>query len=120
MSTLSTHVLDLVSGKPAAGMAISLWAGQDCLFRGVTNADGRCPELGQQMGEMRPGAYRLEFAVAEYFRAQGRPCPSRPSLIWCRLRLAWRQQGRMARVGITMCHFWSHRSGFRPIVAVET
>lgn len=42
MSTLSTHVLDLVSGRPAAGMTISLWMGQECLFRGVTNADGRC------------------------------------------------------------------------------
>ncbi|MBV1830631.1 hydroxyisourate hydrolase [Komagataeibacter sp. AV436] len=80
MSTLSTHVLDLVSGRPAAGMAISLWAGQDCLFRGVTNADGRCPELGQQMGEMQPGAYRLEFAVAAYFRAQGAALSEPPFL----------------------------------------
>ncbi|MCE2576492.1 hydroxyisourate hydrolase [Komagataeibacter sp. FNDCR2] len=70
MSTLSTHVLDLVSGRPAAGMAISLWQGQDCLFRGVTNADGRCPELSQHMGEMQAGAYRLDFAVADYFRAR--------------------------------------------------
>ena len=70
MSTLSTHVLDLVSGKPAAGMAISLWAEQECLFRGVTNADGRCPELSQHTGEMAAGAYRLEFAVADYFRAR--------------------------------------------------
>ncbi|GBQ55269.1 hydroxyisourate hydrolase [Komagataeibacter swingsii] len=70
MSTLSTHVLDLVSGQPAVGMAISLWAGQDCLFRGMTNEDGRCPELGQQAGDMKAGAYRLEFSVADYFRSR--------------------------------------------------
>ncbi|BAK85113.1 hydroxyisourate hydrolase [Komagataeibacter medellinensis] len=70
MSTLSTHVLDLVSGRPAAGMTISLWMGQECLFRGVTNADGRCPELSQHTGEMQAGSYRLEFAVAAYFRAR--------------------------------------------------
>ncbi|MFT8718447.1 hydroxyisourate hydrolase [Acetobacter sp.] len=67
MSTLSTHVLDQVSGLPAAGMAITLWRGDTVLFSGVTNADGRCPEISE-VGELEPGSYRLEFAVAPYFR----------------------------------------------------
>lgn len=75
MITLSSHVLDLVSGRPAAGMALSLWSGPDRLFAGRTNADGRCPELagigGADGAGLAPGAYRLEFAVAAYFRAQG-------------------------------------------------
>ncbi|MFW7266990.1 hydroxyisourate hydrolase [Gluconacetobacter sp. Hr-1-5] len=70
MSTLSSHVLDLVSGRPAAGMEIALWTGEACLFRGRTNEDGRCPDLAG-VGALSPGAYRLEFAVAAYFRGQG-------------------------------------------------
>ncbi|GBR11120.1 hydroxyisourate hydrolase [Acetobacter oeni] len=69
MSTLSTHVLDLVSGKPARGVAVTLWRGETVLFSGVTNDDGRCPEL-KEIGSIEAGAYRLEFAVAAYFRAQ--------------------------------------------------
>ncbi|NHN86203.1 hydroxyisourate hydrolase [Acetobacter musti] len=70
MSTLSTHVLDLVSGKPARGVAVTLWRGETVLFSGVTNDDGRCPEL-KEVGALEAGAYRLEFSVAAYFRAQG-------------------------------------------------
>lgn len=70
MSSLSSHVLDLVSGRPAAGMEIVLWSGDACLFRGRTNDDGRCPDLAGA-GELSPGTYRLEFAVAAYFRARG-------------------------------------------------
>ncbi|WP_264813099.1 hydroxyisourate hydrolase, partial [Gluconacetobacter sacchari] len=61
MSTLSSHVLDLVSGRPAAAMEIALWAGDTCLFRGRTNEDGRCPDLAG-VGELPPGPYRLGFA----------------------------------------------------------
>ncbi|GBQ20783.1 hypothetical protein AA0472_0242 [Acetobacter estunensis NRIC 0472] len=67
MSTLSTHVLDQVSGLPAAGMSVTLWRGETVLFAGVTNEDGRCPEMAQ-LGELEAGSYRLEFAVAPYFR----------------------------------------------------
>ncbi|PYD48670.1 hydroxyisourate hydrolase [Novacetimonas pomaceti] len=71
MSTLSTHVLDLVSGLPAAGMEITLWSGDERLFHGITNADGRCPDLSTATGEMVEGTYRLEFGVAAYFRGRG-------------------------------------------------
>lgn len=68
MSTLSTHVLDTTHGRPAGGVAITLFthAGTQ-LFEGVTNADGRCPELPA----IPSGCYRLTFAVADYFRAAG-------------------------------------------------
>lgn len=68
MTTLSTHVLDTMHGRPAAG--VQLWledAGGDVLFAGETNADGRC--LG--MPDIAPGRYALTFAVAEYFSAAG-------------------------------------------------
>ncbi|NHN93417.1 hydroxyisourate hydrolase [Acetobacter sicerae] len=70
MSSLSTHVLDQVSGRPAVGMSVTLWRGDTILFAGVTNEDGRCPEL-KSLGELEPGSYRLEFAVAPYFRREG-------------------------------------------------
>ena len=41
---LTTHVLDLTAGRPAAGMRIELWrrdAGPVLLRTAVTNADGR-------------------------------------------------------------------------------
>ncbi|MCX2561352.1 hydroxyisourate hydrolase [Acetobacter farinalis] len=69
MSSLSTHVLDTVSGRPAAGVRIRLFLGHALLFEGVTDADGRCPALRELALEQ--GQYRLEFESAAYFRAQG-------------------------------------------------
>lgn len=77
---LTTHVLDTAHGRPAAGVPVRLFgrpdngngAGEEVpLAEGLTNQDGRCdrPLLGP--GALRPGAYRLEFRVADYFRAQG-------------------------------------------------
>lgn len=67
--TLSTHVLDTIHGRPAAGMAIDLREGDVVLFEGATDEDGRCPDL--RALSLEAGRYRLTFAVADYFRAQG-------------------------------------------------
>jgi 5-hydroxyisourate hydrolase len=67
MSSLSTHVLDTSHGRPAAGVALRLTTEATVLFEGRTDADGRCRDLPV----LAPGRYRLEFAVADYFRAQG-------------------------------------------------
>lgn len=77
MSMLSTHVLDTAAGRPAAGMAVRLFAGGQMLFSGETNTDGRCSSLPSSLP---PGRYRLEFAVADYFRAQGVVLPEPPFL----------------------------------------
>lgn len=50
-------------------MAIRLFLNGVELFSGMTNADGRCPELGDI--PVASGRYRLEFQVAEYFRSHG-------------------------------------------------
>lgn len=77
MSSLSTHVLDTAHGCPAAGVPLTLSAANgEVLFAGVTNADGRCPGLPQ----VAPGAYRIAFAVADYFRARGVELPDPPFL----------------------------------------
>ncbi|MCC8441975.1 hydroxyisourate hydrolase [Xanthomonas cannabis] len=69
MSTLSTHVLDTATGRPASGVPLRLFAGDTLHFDGVTNQDGRCPELTALT--LPPGRYRLEFEVAIYWRAAG-------------------------------------------------
>lgn len=69
MSGLTTHVLDLAHGRPAAGMALRLYREGQLLRKAVTNADGRCD--GPLLADLTVGTYRLEFEVAAYFRQQG-------------------------------------------------
>ena len=76
MSGLSTHVLDTAHGRPAAGVTVRLTHDGAQLFEGTTNADGRCPGLPA----IAPGRYRIEFAVAAYFRGIGVPLPDPPFL----------------------------------------
>ena len=70
MTSLSTHVLDTAHGRPAAGVKLKLVQGGVTLFEGETDADGRCPALGQA-SDFTPGVYALEFRTADYFRGLG-------------------------------------------------
>ncbi|GMR12191.1 MAG: hydroxyisourate hydrolase [Gemmatimonadota bacterium] len=78
MSAITTHVLDLVAGLPAAGLAVSLsrrdpgesWVH---LANGRTDDDGRASDLLPEGGLGAPGTYRLSFQVGEYFAARGEP-----------------------------------------------
>ena len=76
MSSLSTHVLDTAHGCPAAGVGVRLTIGGTQLFAGTTDRDGRCPGLPA----VDAGRYRLEFAVADYFRARGTELADPPFL----------------------------------------
>ena len=78
MTSLSTHVLDTMHGRPAAGMVVALRGPAGEIARGVTNADGRCPDLAP--AGLAPGRYALRFVVADYFRAQGVDLPEPPFL----------------------------------------
>jgi 5-hydroxyisourate hydrolase len=64
---LTTHVLDVARGRPAAGVAVELWRDGKLLTAAVTNADGRCDAPLVAPGELRAGAYELRFAVGAYF-----------------------------------------------------
>ncbi|ODR24988.1 hydroxyisourate hydrolase [Mycolicibacterium porcinum] len=69
MTHVSTHVLDAVSGRPAAGVPVSLAdAAGALLAEANTDADGRVGELFA--GEMA-GLYRLRFDTAGYFAQKG-------------------------------------------------
>ena len=64
MTGISTHVLDLAAGRPAAGIAVTLSRDGAVIGRGVTDRDGRCADLlGAAPAE---GRYRLSFDVAAY------------------------------------------------------
>ena len=78
MSTLSTHVLDTMHGRPAAGIALVLTGPDGEIARGTTDADGRCP--GLVAGALGVGRYTLGFAVADYFRGLGVVLPDPPFL----------------------------------------
>lgn len=78
MNTLSTHVLDTMHGRPAAGMAVALAGPAGEIARGTTNADGRCPDLVP--GALAAGRYTIRFSVAEYFRGLGVALPDPPFL----------------------------------------
>lgn len=75
MATLSTHVLDTSRGRPAAGLTITVevadgdgWA---AIGGGATNDDGRVPGLLPEGTSLEAKVYRITFATAEYFAAQG-------------------------------------------------
>jgi 5-hydroxyisourate hydrolase len=75
---LSTHALDLASGRPAAGLRVELrrlGAIPALLKSTVTNADGRtdAPLLGPS--EMAAGAYEISFYVGDYFAGRGVDAP---------------------------------------------
>jgi 5-hydroxyisourate hydrolase len=81
MGKLTTHVLNVASGIPAAGMRIELRS-TDMALIGVaqTDADGRCPTPLLQGAAFAVGRYSLTFHVAEYFRALGQHLPEPPFL----------------------------------------
>jgi len=76
MSGISTHVLDLSTGKPAVGVRVRLERAEDGGFTTIseeaTNVDGRAADL--LGGEaLRAVAYRLTFVIGPYFVARGLP-----------------------------------------------
>jgi 5-hydroxyisourate hydrolase len=84
MGRLSTHVLDTVTGKPAAGMKVELAVlegGKWTALKTVhTNADGRTDEPLMTGAAMRTGEFKLVFHVAAYFRGKGVDLPDPPFL----------------------------------------
>ena len=74
MSQLTTHVLDTTKGKPAAGVHIVLFHHQKEewieITKGITNNDGRIPDLLMKGVVMELGTYKLRFEIQSYFTKQ--------------------------------------------------
>jgi 5-hydroxyisourate hydrolase len=60
LATVSTHVLDVASGRPAAGVRVTL--GTRTL---TTDDNGRIADLSG--GGINPGTYRMLFEVGAYY-----------------------------------------------------
>jgi 5-hydroxyisourate hydrolase len=84
MTRLTTHVLDVSAGIPAAGMRIELTTTTSSVSRVLadvrTNPDGRCARALLEGADFRPGRYSLVFHVSEYFAARGVALPDPPFL----------------------------------------
>ena len=73
MSSITTHVLDTVTGRPGAGIRVHLDRRQGTGWVPVatseTDADGRC-HLAQDA--VAPAVYRITFETGAYLIAAGR------------------------------------------------
>ena len=67
--SVSTHVLDAGTGRPAAGMAVRLLVGAVVVAEGVTDDDGRCRLTEEATAA---GPHRLVFDTGRWFAAQDR------------------------------------------------
>ncbi len=69
-SPITTHVLDISKGKPAAGIPVTLetQAGKQWLLlkSSQTNADGRIEDLLKPGSKAEKGVYRLTFDTAKH------------------------------------------------------
>lgn len=70
---LTTHVLDTVAGRPAAGIPVALYEIEDGraipVCNSVTNTDGRTDAPLLANAPLRIGRYELQFTVGAYFGA---------------------------------------------------
>jgi len=71
MSQLTTHILDTALGKPAAGITVILFHGENDewteIARGITNTDGRVTDLLVNNVFLTHCIHKLRFEVKDYF-----------------------------------------------------
>lgn len=72
-NSISTHVLDIHRGRPAAGVPVTLERKDGDAFtrleQATTDADGRVTELVPE-GQLTSGTYRIIFDTGTYFAGQ--------------------------------------------------
>lgn len=71
MSAITTHILDISTGFPAQGVAVTLeWQTAESwqlIGEGVTDDDGRLRDLLSPETILQTGNYRLTFDTGNYF-----------------------------------------------------
>lgn len=84
MASLTTHVLNIATGTPAAGMRIELHVLSGAATAPAntlqTNQDGRCAAPLLEGAAFRTGRYSLTFHVGAYFRSLRVDLPEPPFL----------------------------------------
>jgi 5-hydroxyisourate hydrolase len=66
MGKLTTHVLDIATGLPAAGLRVDVYFEGQRLHSAITNADGRINAPLLQEDEFKVGTYELQFHAGDY------------------------------------------------------
>ena len=73
--SISTHVLDVALGHPAAAVPVLLEQREGdrwlTITRAETDADGRCKALLPPGQTLAPGLYRIHFDTAAYYEQAG-------------------------------------------------
>jgi 5-hydroxyisourate hydrolase len=84
MARISTHVLDVAKGRPAAGIRVDLYridaAEREHCGSAVTNADGRTSEPLLSGERLAAGVYELVFEAGVYLRETGQALAEPPFL----------------------------------------
>ena len=72
MTKLTTHVLDVYSGKPGSGIKVDLYQIQnnkrEQLSSVILNSDGRADKPLIEGSNFKEGKYELVFFVGDYFK----------------------------------------------------
>ena len=71
VSQITTHVLDTSTGIPGKDISIRLQAFRDNVWQtiaqGITNKDGRIPDLLPQERNLKPDTYKMVFDTGSYY-----------------------------------------------------
>ena len=73
MTKLTTHVLDVYSGKPGKGIKVDLYYYEDNIKKTkinsiILNNDGRSDQALVEGANFKEGKYELVFFVGDYFK----------------------------------------------------
>ena len=79
MSGITTHILDTSSGKPGAGIPVTLErkthsSGWQAISEGITDIDGRINSFIAVGEAFLPGHYRLIFETGAYYLLSSIEC----------------------------------------------
>jgi 5-hydroxyisourate hydrolase len=69
MARISTHVLDIAKGAPAAGITVELYSVDHLIQSAITNSDGRTDPPLLTGDRIAAGSYELIFYVEDYLHA---------------------------------------------------
>jgi hydroxyisourate hydrolase len=74
VSQITTHVLDTAVGLPGKNISIRLQTKRNNVWQtiaqGITNADGRIPDLLPQERNLKPDSYKMVFDTGSYYKNQ--------------------------------------------------
>ncbi len=118
---LTTHVLDISSGRPAGGMKLELWritanGTKERIRKIMTNTDGRPDAPLLEGEELTAGKYELVFAVGDYFVDLGTAAfdAGEPFLGEVRSASVFK-----IPISIITCRCWSRQADTARIAAVD-